>query len=86
MPSAYVARRAGTKNRVVVLARQAGNRLPGSSNGLQIRALGSTEVQQKKQRGFSGSVIQCTDPRIQIRLKISRIRITGICTFFCNPS
>ncbi len=39
IPSAYVARRAGTKNRVVVLARQAGNRLLGSSNGLQIRAL-----------------------------------------------
>jgi len=34
-----VARRAGTKNRVVVLARQAGNRYLGSSNGLQIRAL-----------------------------------------------
>ncbi len=38
IPSVYVARRAGTKNRVVVLARQAGNRLLGSSNGLQIRA------------------------------------------------
>jgi len=39
IPSAYVARRAGTKNRVVVLARQAGNRFLGSSSGLQIRAL-----------------------------------------------
>jgi hypothetical protein len=38
IPPAYVARRAGTKNRVVVLARQAGNRFLGSSNSLQIRA------------------------------------------------
>jgi hypothetical protein len=39
IPSAYVARRAGTKNRVFVLARQAVNRFLGSSNGIQIRAL-----------------------------------------------
>ncbi len=39
IPSAYVARRAGTKNRVVVLARQDGNRFLGTSSGLQIRAL-----------------------------------------------
>jgi hypothetical protein len=39
IPPVYVARRAGTKNRVVVLARQAENRFLGSSNGLQIRAL-----------------------------------------------
>jgi hypothetical protein len=39
IPPVYVARRAGTKNRVVVLARQAGNRFLGSTNGLQIRAL-----------------------------------------------
>jgi len=38
IPPAYVARQAGTKNRVVVLACQAGNRFLGSSNGLQIRA------------------------------------------------
>jgi hypothetical protein len=38
IPSAYVARRAGTKNRVFVLARQAVNRFLGSSNGIQIRA------------------------------------------------
>ncbi len=38
IPPAYVARRAGTKNRVVVLARQAGNRFLGSSNCLQILA------------------------------------------------
>jgi hypothetical protein len=36
----YVAWRAGTTNRVVVRARQAGNRFPGSLKGLQIRALG----------------------------------------------
>jgi hypothetical protein len=36
---AYVAWRTGTTNRVVVPARQAGNRLLSSSKGLQIRAL-----------------------------------------------
>ncbi len=36
---AYVAWRAGTTNRVVVLARQAGNRFLDSLKGLQIRAL-----------------------------------------------
>ncbi len=35
---AYVAWRAGTTNRVVVPARQAGNRFLGSLKGLQIRA------------------------------------------------
>jgi hypothetical protein len=35
---AYVAWRAGTTNRVVVPARQAGNRFLGSFKGLQIRA------------------------------------------------
>jgi hypothetical protein len=38
IPPAYVAWRAGTTNRVVVLARQAGNRFLGSFKGLQIRA------------------------------------------------
>jgi hypothetical protein len=38
---AYVAWRAGTINRVVVPARQAGNRFLGSLQGLQIRALDS---------------------------------------------
>ncbi len=38
IPPAYLARRAGTKNRVVVLARQGGNRFLGPSIGLQIRA------------------------------------------------
>ncbi len=42
IPPAYVAWRAGTKNWVVVPARQAGNRFLGSTNGLQIRALYST--------------------------------------------
>jgi hypothetical protein len=40
IPTAYVAWRAGTSNRVVVPARQAGNRFLGSLKGLQIRALG----------------------------------------------
>jgi hypothetical protein len=35
----YVACRAGTINRVVVPARQAGNRFLGSLKGIQIRAL-----------------------------------------------
>ena len=39
IPPAYVARRPGTTNRVVVLARQAGNRFLGSLKGLLIRAL-----------------------------------------------
>jgi hypothetical protein len=39
IPPAYVACRAGTSNRVVVPARQAGNRFLGSIKGLQIRAL-----------------------------------------------
>ncbi len=38
IPPAYVAWRAGTKNRVVVPARQAGNRFLGSLKGIQIRA------------------------------------------------
>jgi hypothetical protein len=38
IPPAYVAWRVGTTNRVVVPARQAGNRFPGSLKGLQIRA------------------------------------------------
>jgi hypothetical protein len=39
MPLAYVAWRAGTKYRVVVPVRQAGNRFLASFKGLQIRAL-----------------------------------------------
>jgi hypothetical protein len=39
---AYVAWRAGTSNRVVVTARQAGNRFLGSLKGSQIRALKSS--------------------------------------------
>jgi hypothetical protein len=39
IPPAYVAWRVGTTNRVVVPARQAGNRFLGSLKGLQIRAL-----------------------------------------------
>jgi hypothetical protein len=38
IPPAYVAWRAGTTNRVVVPARQDGNRFLGSLKGLQIRA------------------------------------------------
>jgi hypothetical protein len=41
IPPAYVAWRVGTTKRVVVPARQAGNRFLGSLKGLQIRALGS---------------------------------------------
>jgi hypothetical protein len=40
MQLAYVAWRAGTSNRVVVPARQAGNRFLGSLKCFQIRALG----------------------------------------------
>jgi hypothetical protein len=39
IPPAYVAWRAGTSNRIVVPARQAGNRFLCSLKGLQIRAL-----------------------------------------------
>ncbi len=38
-PPAYVAWRAGTKNRVVVTASQAGNRFLGSLKNLRIRTL-----------------------------------------------
>ena len=38
-PPSYVAWRAGTTNRVVIQARQAGNQFMGSLKGLQIRAL-----------------------------------------------
>ncbi len=38
IPPAYVALRGGTTNRVVVPARQAGNRFLSSLKGLQIRA------------------------------------------------
>jgi hypothetical protein len=40
IPPAYVAWRAGTSNRAVVSARQAGNRFLGSLKDLKIRALG----------------------------------------------
>jgi hypothetical protein len=39
MPPAYVAWRPGKTNRVVIPARQAGNRFLGSLEGLQIQAL-----------------------------------------------
>ncbi len=39
IPPAYVACRAGTTNRTVVPARQAGNRFLASLKGLQIRSL-----------------------------------------------
>jgi hypothetical protein len=45
IPPASLARRAGTSNRVVVLARQAGYRLLGSLKVLQIRALYTTVVE-----------------------------------------
>jgi hypothetical protein len=41
IPSAYVAWRAGTTNRVVLPARQSGNQFLGSLKGLQIRAQGT---------------------------------------------
>jgi hypothetical protein len=44
IPPAYVVWRAGMSNRVVVPARQAGNRFLGSLKGLQIRALISIAV------------------------------------------
>ncbi len=44
IPPTYVAWRAGTSNRVVVLARQAGNRFLGPWKGLQIRALATIAI------------------------------------------
>ncbi len=44
IPPAYVAWRAGTTNRVVVPARQAGNRFLGSLKGLQIQVRAQTSV------------------------------------------
>jgi hypothetical protein len=46
-PPAYVVRRAGTSNRVVVLSHQARNRFLGSLKGLQIRALKTEPVTKK---------------------------------------
>jgi hypothetical protein len=46
IPPAYVTWRAGTSNRVVVLARQAGNRFLGSLKCLKIRALGFIDIVQ----------------------------------------
>ncbi len=43
IPSAYVAWRTGTSNRVFVPARQAGNRFLGSLKGIQIRPQDSRE-------------------------------------------
>jgi hypothetical protein len=43
IPPAYAAWRAGTSNRVVVPARQAGNRFLASLKGLQIRAQSPTQ-------------------------------------------
>jgi hypothetical protein len=45
IPPAYVALRAGTTNRTVVPARQAGNRFLGSLKGLEIRALAQATIQ-----------------------------------------
>jgi hypothetical protein len=56
IPPAYVAWRAGTSNRVVVPARQAGNGFLGSLKGLQIRALEPVKQRQpcidKKENQF----------------------------------
>jgi hypothetical protein len=43
IPPAFVAWQAGTPKRVVVLARQAGNRFLGSLKGLQIRAQNASQ-------------------------------------------
>ncbi len=53
LPPAYVAWRAGTSNRVIIPARQAGNRFLGSLQVLQIRAL---EPQKKIRRGGEGEI------------------------------
>ena len=47
IPPAFVAWRAGTSDRVVVPARQAGNRFLGSLKGLKIRALLRESIQSK---------------------------------------
>ena len=50
IPPAYVACQGGTTNRIVVTARQAGNRFLGSLKGLQIRAqYQSLEIIQRTQ-------------------------------------
>jgi hypothetical protein len=57
IPSAYVARRAGTKNKVFVLARQAVNRFLGSSNGIQIRALAAGALGPNSWKQWSLSTV-----------------------------
>jgi hypothetical protein len=52
-PKYIVALRAGTANRVVVLAQQDGNRFLGSLKGLQIQALASGHIIKDDVNGFS---------------------------------
>jgi hypothetical protein len=55
IPPAYEAWRAGTRNRVVVLARQAGNQFLESSKGLEIRPLVYLDkTGMKDDRSWSG--------------------------------
>ncbi len=59
IPPAYVAWRAGTPNRVVVQARQAGNRILGVLKGLQILALGSIQTSSDTRELEGRQMKQC---------------------------
>jgi hypothetical protein len=54
IPLDSVARRAGKSKRVVVPARQAGNRFLGSLKGLQIRALNGSRLRKSPKRSEWG--------------------------------
>ncbi len=58
IPQAYITWRAGTSNRVVVPAHQAGNRFLGSLKGLQIRALCGKFFKQLSRSGI------CSYPKV----------------------
>ncbi len=58
IPPAYVAWRVGTKNRVVVPVRHAGNQFLGSLKGLQIQALIRINLQMTSQNVWNMSLFE----------------------------
>ncbi len=82
IPQAYVVWRAGTSDRVVVPARQAGNRFLGSLKGLQIRALYSRDERFKpvfSERDKKQTMIDFRDSTTwTVDLKCREVK-TGFC-------
>ncbi len=85
IPLAYVVHiwRAGTINRVVVKARQAGNRFLGSLKGLQIRALvvfADEEKQLEQKRHQQGGFLKVIHSR-----KVREYFLDGILKLLRRP-